>query len=125
MMEILKPCFHLSSKKTSPSLSNSIQYATDEKEEAKLPSIKPERVTVKLLTKDQVLKTYKDVFEEIETFPKPPYKFRLKPNAVPIKHSPLKVPIHLQEAFHKESMILLNKYYWSQWNIPLNGSIHM
>ena len=43
MMEILKPCFHLSSKKTSPSSSNSIQSGTDGKKEATLPSFKPER----------------------------------------------------------------------------------
>ena len=77
MMEILKPCFHLSSKKTSSSLSNYIQSATDEKKEARLPSIKPESVTMKLLTKEQVLETYKDVFGGIGTFPKPPYKFKL------------------------------------------------
>ena len=65
MMEILKPCFHLSSKKTSPSLSNSIQSATDGKKEAKLPPLKPESVTGKLFTKEQVLEKYKDVFEGI------------------------------------------------------------
>ena len=60
--EIFKPCVALSFKKTSPSLSNSIQSATDGKKEVKLPSIKPESVTMKLLTKEQVLETYKDVF---------------------------------------------------------------
>ena len=102
MMEILKPCFHLSSKKTSPSSSNSIQSPTGGKKEATLPSIMPESVTVKPLTKEQVLETYKDVFKGNGTFPGLPYKFKLKPYRVPAKHSPLKVPIHLQEAFHKE-----------------------
>ena len=102
MMEILKRCFHLSSKKTSPSLINSIQSATYGKKEAKLISIKLERVTLKLLTKEQVLETYKVVFEGIGTFPGPPYKFKLKPNTVPTKHFPQEVPINLQEAFHKE-----------------------
>ena len=31
-----------------------------------------------------------------------PYKFQLKPNAKPMRHAPRKVPIHLQDAFHKE-----------------------
>ena len=31
-----------------------------------------------------------------------PYKFQLKPNAKPTRHAPRKVPIHLQDAFHKE-----------------------
>ena len=31
-----------------------------------------------------------------------PYKFQLKPNTKPARHAPRKVPIHLQDAFHKE-----------------------
>ena len=31
-----------------------------------------------------------------------PYKFQLKQNAKPTRHAPRKVPIHLQDAFHKE-----------------------
>ena len=31
-----------------------------------------------------------------------PYKFQLKPNAKPKRHAPRKVPIHLQDTFHKE-----------------------
>ena len=31
-----------------------------------------------------------------------PYKLRLKPDAVPAKHRPRKVPVHLQDAFHEE-----------------------
>ena len=34
-----------------------------------------------------------------------PYKFQLKPNAKPARHAPRKVPIHLQDAFHKEIRI--------------------
>ena len=109
MMEILTPCFHLSSKKASPTSSNSIQSATDGKKEATLPFIKPESVTVKLLTKEQVFETYKDIFKGIGTFPRPPYKFKLKPKAVSAKHSPWKVPIHLQEAFHKEVYDLVDQ----------------
>ena len=79
------------------------------KERNKLPSTRHESVTLKLLTKEQVLKTYKDVFEGIGTFPRPPYRFKLKPNAFPAKHSPWKVPIHLQEAFHKEVYDLVDQ----------------
>ena len=31
-----------------------------------------------------------------------PYKFQLKQNAKPTRHAPRKVPINLQDAFHKE-----------------------
>ena len=31
-----------------------------------------------------------------------PYKFQLKQNAKSTRHAPSKVPIHLQDAFHKE-----------------------
>ena len=31
-----------------------------------------------------------------------PYKFQLKQNTKPTRHAPRKVPIHLQDAFHKE-----------------------
>ena len=45
---------------------------------------------------------YIDVFQGIGKFPGDPYKFRLKPDAVPAIHRPRKVPVHLQEAFHEE-----------------------
>ena len=45
---------------------------------------------------------YSDIFTGIGKFPSAPYKFQLKPNAKPARHAPCKVPIHLQEAFHKE-----------------------
>ena len=45
---------------------------------------------------------YSDVFTRIGKFPGPPYKFQLKPNAKPARHALRHVPIHLQEAFHKE-----------------------
>ena len=38
----------------------------------------------------------------IGKFPGMPYKFQLKENAKPVGHAPRKVPIHLQDAFHKE-----------------------
>ena len=54
------------------------------------------------LTKQDILDVYSDVFTGIGKFPEMPYKFQLKENAKPARHAPRKVPIHLQDAFHKE-----------------------
>ena len=54
------------------------------------------------LTKQDILHVYSDVFTGIGKFPGPPYKFQLKDNAKPARHAPRKVPIHLQDAFHRE-----------------------
>ena len=55
------------------------------------------------LTKQDILHVYSDVFTGIGKFPGPPYKFQLKDNAKPARHAPRKVPIHLQDAFHRET----------------------
>ena len=54
------------------------------------------------LTQEKVQSTYADVFQGLGKFPGDPYKLRLKPDAVPAKHRPRKVPVHLQDAFHEE-----------------------
>ena len=54
------------------------------------------------LTQEKVESTYADMFQGLGKFLGEPYKLRLKPDAVPAKHRPRKVPIHLQEAFHEE-----------------------
>ena len=54
------------------------------------------------LTKQDILETYANVFTGIGKFPGLPYKFQLKPNAKPARHTPRKVPIHLQDAFCEE-----------------------
>ena len=54
------------------------------------------------LTLEKVESTYADVFQGLGKFPGEPYKLRLKSHAVPAKHRPRKVPVHLQDAFHKE-----------------------
>ena len=54
------------------------------------------------LTQEKVESTYADVFHGLGEFPGEPYKLRLKPDAVPAKHRPRKVPVLLQEAFHEE-----------------------
>ena len=54
------------------------------------------------LTQEKVESTYADVFQGLGKFPGNPYKLRLKPDAVPAKHRPRRVPVHLQDAFHEE-----------------------
>ena len=54
------------------------------------------------LTQEKVENTYADVFQGLGKFPGEPYKLRLEPDAVPAKHRPRKVPVHLQDAFHEE-----------------------
>ena len=54
------------------------------------------------LTKQDILDIYSDVFTRIGKFPGMPYRFQLKENAKPTRHAPRKVPIHLQDTFHKE-----------------------
>ena len=59
-------------------------------------------ITDLLLTQEKVESTYADVFQGLRKFRGDPYKLRLKPDAVPVKHRPRKVHLHLQEAFHEE-----------------------
>ena len=54
------------------------------------------------LTQEKVESTYADVFQGLGKFPGEPYKLRLKPDAVPGKHRPRRVPVHFQDAFHEE-----------------------
>ena len=48
------------------------------------------------------MKNYSDIFKGLEKFLGEPYKLRLKPDSTPAKHRPQKVPLHLQDTFHKE-----------------------
>ena len=52
--------------------------------------------------KARVLDVYSDIFTGIGKFPRESFKFQLKPNAKPVRHAPRKVPIHLEDAFHKK-----------------------
>ena len=66
-------------------------------------SNKPSLSVVDLpLTQEKVESAYTDVFQGLGKFPGEPYKLRLKPDAVPVKHRPRKVSVHLQDAFHEE-----------------------
>ena len=65
-------------------------------------SIKKDELQGAPLTKVRILDVYSDVSTGIGKFPGEPYKFQLKTNVQPARHAPRKVPIHLQDAFHKE-----------------------
>ena len=54
------------------------------------------------LTKEFIKTEFSEVFEGLGRFPGEPYKLKLKPDAVPARHRPRKVPVHLEEAFHEE-----------------------
>ena len=54
------------------------------------------------LTKQNILSHYSNCFEGIGCFPGEPYKFHLKPEHKPARHSPRKVLIHLEDAFKEE-----------------------
>ena len=72
-------------------------------------SIKKSQLQGSPLTKQNILDVYSDVFTGIGKFQGMPYKFQLKQNAKPARHAPRKVPIHLQDTFHKEIRI------WNNW----------
>ena len=54
------------------------------------------------LTKEYLLKEYKDVFTGIGLFPGQPYHIEIDKDASPVQHPPRQVPIHLQPAYKKE-----------------------
>ena len=54
------------------------------------------------LTKQDILSQYSGYLEGIGRFPGDPYKFHLKPEHKPARHTPRKVPIHLETAFKEE-----------------------
>ena len=63
------------------------------------------------LTKQDILSQYSSCFKGIGHFPGDPYKFHLKPEYKPARHTPRKVPIHLEAAFKEEIESLVNKEY--------------
>ncbi|GFU11707.1 retrovirus-related Pol polyprotein from transposon 297 [Trichonephila clavipes] len=48
------------------------------------------------ISKNELIKQYKDVFTGVGEFPNEPYHITLKDNAVPVIHSPRRVPLALQ-----------------------------
>ena len=54
------------------------------------------------LMKQKILTHNSGCFAGIGQFPWEPYKFHLKPEHKPARHSPRKVPIHLEDAFQEK-----------------------
>ena len=54
------------------------------------------------LMKEDILSHYSGCFEGIGHFQGEPYKFHLKPEHKPARHTPKKAPIHLEDAFKVE-----------------------
>ena len=82
-----------------PNMAESPEPSSDHVVGSNNPSLS---ITDLPLTQEKVESTYADVFQGLGKFPGEPYKLRLKPDAVPAKHRPRKVPVHLQDAFHEE-----------------------
>ena len=54
------------------------------------------------LTKEYLLKEYKDVFTGIALFPGQPYHIEVDESIPPVQHLPRQVPVHLQPAYKRE-----------------------
>ena len=54
------------------------------------------------LTKEYLLKEYKDVFTGIGLFPGQPYHIEVDESIPPVQHPPRQVPVHLQPAYKRE-----------------------
>ena len=52
-----------------------------------------------IITKEQILRRFPDVFTGIGKFPDKPYKIQLDPNVPPKKTHCRPIPIHLKDAF--------------------------
>ena len=61
------------------------------------------------LAESMVKDVYVDVFQGLGKFPGEPYKFWLKPDAVPAKHKPRTVPLSRQAALHAEIQNLIKQ----------------
>ena len=112
-LSMIKPCysmestgnsstFHRNPEATPKQPTVASKKAKHQASKHQKPSIKKDEIQGAPLMKVRVLDVYSDIFTRIGKFPGEPYKFQLKPNAQPTRHAPQKVPIHLQEAFHKE-----------------------
>ena len=116
ILGVLKPCYtveNISSPTVNASkkgdvVAKSFHHQKMNRSEEKLSnnfnkwSINKSQLQGGPLTKQDILDVYSDFFTRIGKFPGMPYKFQLKQNAKPTRHAPRKVPIHLQDAFHKE-----------------------
>ena len=82
-----------------PNTAESPEFSSDHVVGSNNPSLS---ITDLPVMQEKVESTYADVFQGLGKFPGEPYKLRLKPDAIPAKHRPRKVPVHLQDAFHEE-----------------------
>jgi len=53
------------------------------------------------LTKEYLLKEYKDVFTGIGFFPGQPYNIAIDKSILPVQHPPRQVPVHLRPAYRE------------------------
>ena len=95
------------------------------------------RHTTSPITKDYILKEYKDVFKGIGTLLGGPYHIRLKEEYKPVQHPPRSVPIAMQSAYKlelerltKEGIITEVKEHteWINSIVPVmkpNGSLRL
>ena len=103
---------HLQSSLAIPQASKDIETLSKCKNTSPAPgnkSIDPETVKDVPLTESMVKDVYADVFHGLGKFPGEPYKFRLKPDAVPAKHKPRTVPLSRQAALHAEIQNLIDQ----------------
>ena len=89
------------------------------------------------ITKDYILREYRDVFKGIGTLPGGPYHIRLKEEYKPVQHPPRSVPIAMQSAYKlelerltKEGIITEVKEHteWINSIVPVmkpNGSLRL
>ena len=109
---VLKPCYSVETSKTSkhsssgPTTDSDLAQWHNRTSEEKLShsmqwSLYKEQLQGLPLKKQDILRVYSDVFTRTGKFPGPLYKFQLKPNTKPARHTPRWVLIHPQEAFHK------------------------
>ena len=56
------------------------------------------------LTEEFIKTEYSEVFDGLGWFPGELYKLKLKPDAIPARHRPRKVPVYLEETFHEEKL---------------------
>ena len=119
ILGVLKPCYtvenstnstvrHTCASNKGDVVANSFLHQKMKESEKKLSncsnkqSINKSQLQGHPLTKQDIIDIYSDVFTRIGKFPEMPYKFQLKQNAKPTRHAQRKVPIHLQDTFHKE-----------------------
>ena len=73
------------------------------KTSASMNTVQKSNPNIVITSKEQILSNYPDIFEGIGKFPGPPYCIQVDPNISPKQTTCRPVPIHLKEAFKKET----------------------